>query len=30
MVDWKEKINIQLLDFEGGGPIGWLARMGGG
>ena len=31
VVDWKEKINIQLLDFEGwpdwvAGPNGWLRR----
>ena len=31
MVDWKEKINIRLLDFEGwpdwvAGPNGWLIR----
>ena len=31
MVDWKEKINIRLLDFEGwpdwvAGPSGWLIR----
>ena len=31
VVDWKEKINIRLLDFEGwpdwvAGPNGWLIR----
>ena len=31
MVDWKEKIKIRLLDFEGwpdwvAGPNGWLIR----